>query len=95
MDEVERDDRSRGLDGPLDPVARVLRSAFDADNHDTLGSDLTGLMIDLSRVPFDAADRLPAMTGPDAQPQSMPEGVRRGEGSLRSSIHRLIAFLRG
>ena len=95
MDEVERDDRPRGLDGQLDPVARVLRSAFDANNHDTLGSDLTGLMIDLSRVPFDAADRLPATTGPDGQPQSLPNGARGGERNSQSKLRRLIAFLRG
>ena len=36
---------------------------FDADNHDSLGSDVTGLMIDLSRVPFDDDD-LPAAIPP-------------------------------
>lgn len=42
------------------PVGRLLRSTFDADNHDTLDRGVTGLMIDLAKLPY--AD----------QPASMP-----------------------
>ena len=57
MDEVDREeDSGGGSSEPVHPVGLALRSTFGADNHDTLGCELTGLMIDLSRVPFDAAD---------------------------------------
>jgi len=42
-----------GPEGKLYPVAVVLRATFDADNHATLSRDVTGLMLDLSRVPFE------------------------------------------
>jgi len=42
-----------GPDGKLFPVAVALRATFDADNHATLSRDVTGLMLDLSRVPFE------------------------------------------
>lgn len=38
----------------LYPVGRALRTTFDADNHDSLGSDLTGLMLELARIDPDA-----------------------------------------
>ncbi|MHA0330421.1 hypothetical protein [Sphingomonas aquatilis] len=34
-------------------MAVALRATFDADNHATLSRDVTGLMLDLSRVPFE------------------------------------------
>lgn len=34
----------------LAPIAHVLRETYDAENHDTLGRDLTGLMLELARV---------------------------------------------
>jgi hypothetical protein len=40
--------------GTLYTVGRVLRSTYDAENHHTLGRDVTGLMLDLARVPTDA-----------------------------------------
>ncbi|GEM71039.1 hypothetical protein [Sphingomonas aquatilis] len=42
-----------GPEGKLYPVAVALRATFDADNHATLSRDVTGLMLDLSRVPFE------------------------------------------
>ncbi|WP_445190919.1 hypothetical protein ACT009_09860 [Sphingomonas sp. Tas61C01] len=37
----------------LFPVGRVLRSTYDADNHETLSAEVTALMINLSRVPYE------------------------------------------
>ena len=53
MNEHDREDMvAARQDGRVYPVGRALRTTFHADNHDTLGQDLTGLMIDLSKVPF-------------------------------------------
>jgi hypothetical protein len=80
MDDVSHDKAiDEGQDGRVQPVGEALRATFRADNHDSLSTDLTGLMIDLSRVPFDASDeigpppRLPLVTIPpinihEAQP---------------------------
>lgn len=38
----------------LYPVGRALRTTFDADNHDSLGNDLTGLMLELAHIDPDA-----------------------------------------
>ena len=38
----------------LYPVGRALRATFDAENHDSLGTDLTGLMLELARIDPDA-----------------------------------------
>lgn len=38
----------------LYPVGRVLRQTWDAENHESLGTDLTGLMLQLARVDPDA-----------------------------------------
>ena len=50
------DDREEQLqarqDGRVYSLGRALRTTYDAENHDTLGSDVTGLMIDLSKVPY-------------------------------------------
>lgn len=34
----------------LYPIGRALRATYDAENHDSLGQDLTGLMLALARV---------------------------------------------
>ena len=55
------------------PLGRALRDTYSADNHDTLSSDVTGLMIDLSRVPYEPAiATTPARPGvePPAQPSA-------------------------
>lgn len=39
--------------GKVYPVGRALRATYDAENHDTLGRDVTGLMLHLSRVPYE------------------------------------------
>jgi hypothetical protein len=53
-------------DARVYPVGRVLRETFDAENHDSLTSDVTGLMIGLARVPFepDAVTLLPPAPSP-------------------------------
>ena len=58
MDEgYEAEDELQHRQGALYPVGRALRSTFDADNHDTLGSDVTGLMLELARVPVEPCAR--------------------------------------
>lgn len=48
------DDPEGRQDAGLYPVGRVLRESYDADNHDSLGQDLTGLMLELARIDPDA-----------------------------------------
>ncbi|MCB8828466.1 hypothetical protein LJD47_25980, partial [Escherichia coli] len=54
MNETGQDEEAlrAAQDGRLYPVGRALRATFDADNHDSLDRDVTGLMIDLSHVPY-------------------------------------------
>lgn len=60
----------------LYPVGRALRATFDAENHDTLGNDLTGLMLQLARVDPDAPPlprgEQPAASSPLATPEPPP-----------------------
>ena len=53
---MREEDREHELqanqDGRVYPLGCALRATYDADNHHTLGTDVTGLMIDLSKVPF-------------------------------------------
>ncbi|MBI0476091.1 hypothetical protein D9601_12090 [Sphingomonas sp. MA1305] len=58
-------------DAKLYPVGRALRTTFDADNHDTLSRDVTALMLDLARIPYDEADR----TGPPVRRPIAPPTV--------------------
>ena len=54
MDDETREEWLRDRqDGRIYPLGRALRATYDAENHDSLGSDVTGLMIDLSRVPYE------------------------------------------
>ena len=75
----------------LYPVGRALRATFDAENHDTLGNDLTGLMLQLARVDPDAPP-LPRGEQPAAPPSPAasplpPESARRG---WRAMLGRLL-----
>ncbi|HVF92945.1 MAG TPA: hypothetical protein VM900_01380 [Sphingomonas sp.] len=61
----ERDEATdEGLEhcqGPaLYPLGRALRTTFHAENHDSLSADVTALMLDLSRVPFEPCATNPA-----------------------------------
>ena len=49
----------RQADG-LEPIGQALRATYDAENHDSLGRDLTGLMLALARVD----DPLPPVASP-------------------------------
>ncbi len=51
MDEVDgRELELEGRQGPVYPIGLALRATYDAENHDSLGQDLTGLMLELARV---------------------------------------------
>jgi hypothetical protein len=54
-DPYDADDErlERRQSAALYPVGRVLRSTYDADNHETLSAEVTALMINLSRVPYE------------------------------------------
>jgi hypothetical protein len=71
MPEEDHEDQLRAIqDGRVYPLGRALRATYDADNHATLGNDVTGLMIDLSKIPYEAdgADAaLPAAAVPRAR----------------------------
>ena len=54
-EEFPREDELESRQGAaLYPVGRVLRSTYDAENHDSLGNDLTGLMLELAHIDPDA-----------------------------------------
>jgi hypothetical protein len=52
MAEVDKADGhpEGGQGAGLDPIRDVLRRTYDAENHDSLGNDLTGLMLQLAVV---------------------------------------------
>ena len=82
MDEDAREEWLRDhQDGRVYPVGRALRSTFDADNHDSLDSDVTGLMIDLSKLP-DPSGPVPSIT-----PRPSESDARR------SILARLTGFI--
>lgn len=79
VDEDRENQLQAHQDGRVYPLGRALRSTYDADNHDTLGTDVTGLMIDLSKVPYDDSDVgfMPRAPQPDAAlPPSLPPPPR-------------------
>lgn len=90
MDQADRADGEEGMrarqDGRVYPVGRALRATFDADNHDTLGPALTGLMIDLAKVPFDPSEAVPPLVPP------VPAEV--GTPPSRTSWSRLAGLLK-
>jgi hypothetical protein len=74
----------------LYPVGRTLRSTFDAENHDSLGADVTALMLSLSRIPYEpcAKHRLP-----EELPAATPTAVAVA-GEPRAAAPSLIARVR-
>jgi hypothetical protein len=72
MQENDEDRFRSRQDGRVYPLGRALRATFDADNHATLGSDVTGLMIDLSKVPYEPMDaaKEPSPLPPAPPPRS-------------------------
>jgi len=67
-------------DARVYPVGRVLRDTFDAENHETLTSDVTGLMINLARVPFEPL--APGSAVPAPLPSPRRPGVLARFGAL-------------
>jgi hypothetical protein len=67
------DDLASRQNAALYPVGRVLRQTYDAENHDSLGNDLTGLMLELAHIEPDGAP-LPrgAVPIPAAKPRAAP-----------------------
>jgi hypothetical protein len=51
-------------DAKLFPVGQALRATYDADNHATLSQDVTKLMLDLARVPFEPHEFQPFAKAP-------------------------------
>lgn len=79
MDEQSRrdeDELAARQDGRLYPLGRVLRATYDADNHNTLGTDVTGLMLDLARVPYERDEARSEDAAADAPPA--PQRSARG-----------------
>ena len=89
MNETDGDGQERE-DGPADalaPIASALRTTYDAENHDSLGSDLTGLMLTLARVE-PPAPKPPSATPPAPTPapswfQRMMERLRPPSAGAR------------
>lgn len=66
----------------LDRVGLVLRETYGADNHDSLGNDLTGLMLELARVEGPAT-ATPAPTTPPVPSAPVPSWFSRLFGRPR------------
>lgn len=73
--------------GRIYPLGRALRDTYDADNADTLDSAVTGLMIDLSKVPYEPLRAAPVVA---AEPSPMPAA-----SALRPSILARLGHLLG
>ena len=72
-EDVPREDELEHRQGDLYPVGRALRQTFDADNHDSLGTDLTGLMLALARIDPEATPpSAPQIVAPPAPPTAAP-----------------------
>ena len=83
--EHELEDRQ----GRLYPVGRALRRTFDADNHETLGAELTGLMLELARIDPDAPGLRRGVLPPSA-PALSPEPADRPSSWWRNAVRRLL-----
>lgn len=69
----DREDEPAGRHAAgLHPVGRALRSTYDAENHDSLGSDLTGLMLELARVDASPPATFPAPPHTEPAPAPAP-----------------------
>lgn len=75
------------------PIGRALRQTYDAENHDTLGQDLTGLMLELARVepPLMVADEMP----PIAIPPQLAPSSRKQPSWLQRFLQRWFPTLSG
>jgi hypothetical protein len=79
----EEGERLRGQDAKLQPLGQALRATYNADNHASLSKDVTGLMLDLARVPFEPHEFQPLPGEP--QRTRIPRGwLARVRLALRS-----------
>ncbi len=53
-------------------IGRALRTTYHAENHDSLGTDLTGLMLHLARVEEPTAAPVPTPAPPPPPPPPPP-----------------------
>ncbi|MCP3735032.1 hypothetical protein M9979_09140 [Sphingomonas sp. RP10(2022)] len=67
----------------LYPVGKALRATYDADNHATLGKDVTVLMLDLAQVPFEPHEFEPIL--PPLRPPPRPGWLARMRLAIRRS----------
>ena len=94
-EKVPREDELEDRQGKLYPVGRALRRTYDADNHDSLGNDLTGLMLELARIdpeataPLPGRGALPLPEPPTASPPA-PASVMPATSWWRSAMGRLL-----
>lgn len=81
-DPYDADDErlERRQSAALYPVGRVLRSTYDADNHETLSAEVTALMINLSRVPYEPCATATVAVAP------VTRAVARPVRSLRERV---------
>ena len=85
MPEEDREDQLRAhQDGRVYPLGRALRTTYDAENHDSLGSDVTGLMIDLAKVPYEPMAMSVHALAP--APASFPVAIAPSPRSLRDRL---------
>lgn len=69
----DREDEAEGRSAAgLHPIGSALRTTYDAENHDSLGSDLTGLMLELARVDAPPLATFPAPTRAAPPPPAPP-----------------------
>lgn len=82
MDRYEAEEElKQRQDAALYPLGRALRATYDADNHDTLGSDVTGLMLELTRLPYEPGRACTRADPPEtraAEPAVPPHAAREG-----------------
>ena len=82
-EEFAREERLKlEQDARVYPVGRVLRETFDAENHESLTNDVTGLMINLARVPFEPPAPGAVLPSPPPAPPSPRPGLLARFGAL-------------
>jgi hypothetical protein len=77
----------------LYPIGRALRSTFDAENHESLGNDLTGLMLELAHIDPDAQPLSRGAMPVPAAPAAVPPPVHASTpvSWWRATVDRLLA----
>lgn len=96
-DDFLHEDDLQGRQNPaLYPVGRALRKTYDAENHDSLGNDLTGLMLELARIEPDEAPLQRGALPIAAAPAAPAPGPAATEGVAavswwRAAVDRLLS----